>query len=362
MNIENETIGNEEMFFDEPIEIQTDEMDDVITYDHDFHNGISALGNDEDPSDDESDDSINFDDDDSNEEDQDRSSGEFEKGKSKDEIDFEDDLVEKKEEDDVFKAEEAIEKLKNLGYKIDKGNSEDPDVIRQNELQTLDKMISNIENFINQDDLVLCRQRVIQDLTEEYKKNGRSSEINGDDFKADVDAQMDEYNYNTRMASLEAKTIRNEMTQFISQKKAEKQKIENEIESDKAEKTRIHRRELQESFKGYKNKNLFGQKITEEAIKNAYKKMVSGEVAKTVNNDKNIQAEFALFLELRDEISKSGGGTYGEGVAAAVNALNGDTKPTKTSLNRTVQRPSSGNNLLDRYASWGARTEVKDNK
>lgn len=359
MNTENDlSIGKEDdLFMDQPIEVQSDETDDLIQYDNNFHSGIADFGDDEE--DEDQNDDLTFDDDLTSEDSGKKVVPEPAKAAaSLDEIDFDDDKV-AEEDEDSFKAEEAIEKLKKLGYNVGKDEINDPSAEKLQKVNEIDRVVENIERFINQDDLVLCRQRVIQDLTDDYTKRGLASEINSEDFKADVEAQMDEYTYNTRMASLEAKTIRNEMKQFISEKTAEKETIQKEIEEQKNMEIKNHRLELQKSFKTYKDKTLFGKKLTAEVIQNAYKKMVSGEVAEKVNNDKNIQAEFALFLELRNEISKAGGATYGEGVADTVKALNGEQPATKTSLNRTVQRPSSGNNLHDRYSSWANRTAVK---
>lgn len=360
MSVNENQIGNEEDLFNVPLEVQSDEEDSTIDFDNDFFNQEASYdsgNNDDDNSGDSGE--INFDDENDS---QSAAAGDGGAGASEDnDLDFDDEKA-NAEEDDVFKAEDAIEKLKNLGYKIDKSDEVDEKSQKLETVSNLDKQISNIESFIKQDDMVLCRQRVIQDLTDEYVKNGRREELNGEDFKADVEAQMDEYNYNPRLASLEAKAIRTDMERFISEKKNEKSGIEKEIADEELATTKNHRIELQKSFKGYNNKTLFGQKLDAETIKTAYKKMVSGEVAKTINNDKNIQAEVALYLEFRETLLASKGSTYGEGVAATVKALNGDESATRTSLNKAVQRPGAGNSLVDRIASWGARTAVGTKK
>ena len=349
----------EDAFLDQPIQIEGDIADDLIQYDADFLNGIGPQENDE--SLDDVNDEINFDEENPESGKNESDKNQENKKANPDDLNFDDDKTGTQEAEDVFKEEEAVERLKALGYNINKnGEAADPYEQKQDQINEIDSVILNIQNFIKQDDLTLCKQKITQDLAEEYKKQGREKDINSEEFNLAVSGQMDEYNYSPRMASLEANQIRSELKQYISEKEGEKKTIQSEIDNKKSEEIKSHRLSLQDSFKGYKDKSLFGQKLSNETIQNAYKKIVSGDFAKQVNSDKNIQAEFALFLEMRDSINHSGGATYGEGVAAAVNAINGkNQQASQSSLNRTVQRPSAGNSLRDRYESWGARTEVK---
>lgn len=348
-----ENNGGMDQYLDQPIQLESDIADELIEFDTAFHSGVSPEPVQEELN-------PNSDDIDFGENGEAKPTAE---NPNPDDIDFDDEKAKPtEEEEDTFKAEEAIEKLKSLGFNVNKaGEEESPEQQKLNQIQEIDGVISNIKNFIQQDDLTLCRQKVVQDLTDKYNKEGRGSMLNSEEFKLEIEEGMDEYKFNQRLASLEARTIRSELEQYVSQKTNEKETLTKEIDEKKGQEIKNHRVELQNSFKGYNNKNLFGQKITPDTIKSAYNKITSGDFAKQVNSDKNIQAEFALFLELRDTINQSGGATYGEGVAAAVNAITGKNQhTTNTSLDKVVQNTPSGNALKDRYESWGNRTAVPE--
>lgn len=358
--LENQNGMNEENFFDQPIEVQHEEDDGLIQYDAEWANQdtLDDLFEHQDPGNPD-DKELNF----GEESNEGESSSEENQGqKDENDLNFDDEVTEGEEDKDVFKEEEVIQKLKDLGYNVEKGSdTEDPRKQKLSRIDEIETSIGNIEKIIEMDDISLCRQKVIQDLMQKYKKEGRENMVNTEEFRLEIESQMDDYNYNDRLANLQASQLRTELKQYIAGERESQNKIRKEVEEEDAKQIKTNRLQLQDSFKSLNGKNLFGLNVEKSVLETAYKKMVSGEVAKTINNDKQIQAEFAVYLELRDKINESRGGTYGEGVAAAVNALNGNPQnASRSSLNKTVQRTSSGNNtsLQERYQHWGNRTQV----
>ena len=359
MDITNSEQGMENTF-DQPIQVQSEASDELIQYEdffsssnyNDEHEQAQASEN----IDNNAAPVINFDDTD------DKPKGdENHQNNNPNQINFEDDTA-SAEEDDIFKEEEAIEKLKALGYDVKKDEPQNAFEAKQVQIQSIDQIISGLESYLGYDDMELCKQKAIEDLKADYKKTGREGLINTEEFKLELESTIQEYEYNPRLTKLEANTIRNDINNYINQKKSEKQGIVAEVEKEQADRIKQNRLSLQNKMTSFANKNLFGNKVDEDIVKNSYKKIVSGDFAKKINEDQELQAEFAIYLELKDRglISSSGKATYKEGVADAVNAINGkNVKTSATPLDKTVSRPGAGNSIIDRISKWGARTEVK---
>lgn len=360
----NENGITEDNFLDEPIDIDIFENDDNIEYDNDFFNSDPDFQESQNPNQ-------------GNEE-----------GGEESLIDFEDDLVPNKpkdpvvetppastdnpdfinfddpsavsEDEDVFKEEEAVEKLKNLGYKVEKSEEESPSNLRTREIQKIDKEIDSFKQYMKASDEALCREKAILDVRERYIQQGRQSAINSEEFNMEVEDELEDYKFNEKLLKLTADLVRKDLKEVISLKEKDRNGLKQEEEKEKAENIKKNRLSLQKTFSQYNKKNVFGVEVTPEVIKQAYHNVTSGDFTKKVNNDQNIQAEFALFLELRDKIDLSGGGNYREGIAKAVNLLTGDGQPrSRTSLDNTVQRNAGNKTLVDRYSKWSQRTNVE---
>ena len=348
MDITNSEQGMENTF-DQPIQVQSEASDELIQYEDFFSSSNYNDEHEQAQSSENIDDNaapvINFDD-----TDDEPNGNENHQNDNHNQINFEDDAA-PAEEDDIFKEEEAIEKLKALGYDVKKDEPQNAFEAKQVQIQSIDQIISGLESYLGYDDIELCKQKAIEDLKAEYKKTGREGLINTEEFKLELESTIQEYEYNPRLTKLEANTIRNDINNYINQKKSEKQGIVAEVEREQAEKIKQNRLSLQNKMTSFANKNLFGNKVNEDIVKNSYKKIVSGDFAKKINEDQELQAEFAIYLELKDRglISSSGKATYGEGVADAVNALNGNNvKTSVTPLDKTVSRPGAGNSIIDR--------------
>ena len=358
MGIENEGM---EDFYDQPIEVQNENNDELIQYENFSGNQSDDLDNEEpnlegDPAPVH----VNFYDDDEDEPTPVQTTQEpVVEDKPKSAVNFDDGEDDDDEDPQIFKEEDAVAKLKALGYDVQKDSKPSPEDHKKIEVQNINKVISNLQAFVQKDDMELCIQRVTEDLKADFAKQNRVGEIGGEEYELELKNAIEEYKFNPRMVSLEAKTIRNDVNNFINTKNQEKNELQADL--DKAEQAEIkkNRTELKGSLVPFVNTNFLGIKISEDVVKRSYQKITSGELAKAINNDKKIQAEVAMYLEVRQQLKQSGNKTFGEGVAAAVHQIEGQGKPqTSSSLNKAVTRPNAGNAILDRIAKWAQRSEV----
>lgn len=276
-------------------------------------------------------------------------------------IDFGDEKANEEIEENVFKEEEALEKLKALGYEVSKKNEESADQLIERQINDINSIVGNLEAYLSKNDEELCNQKALEDLKAKYTNEGNSDRINSEEFKLELESALDEYKYNPRMQKLEATMIRSDIKKFIDEKNSEKKIHETSLQEKQAETIKTNRLNLQESFKGFVGKKLLGQEITPELIKESYKQITSGKLTQTINNDQTIQAEIAMYLQLREKIPTQGNATYEQGVADTVNSINnrGSAKPVNTSLDKTVARPGAGNSIIDRISSWGSINRVE---
>lgn len=270
-----------------------------------------------------------------------------EKPEDQNQIDFGDNNSDPANE---FKVDDAIKQLQSMGYNI--SQEQDPLRVKEHEITQLDSIIANMTNALEESDEVLCRESVYEELAKQYKREGRQNEIGGESFKLEVEAGMEEFKYSDRLMKLQANATRNLIKSFINEKTQEKEKIKSEVTQAREKEINENRTALKSTFTKYNNQKLFGQSVDQGTLIKAYQSITSGNFTKEIETNKDLQAEFAIYLQLRSNLQQSGGGTYGEGVAAAVNALNGKTQPTPSSLMNTVSRPGAGG-IADRIARWG---------
>lgn len=283
-----------------------------------------------------------------------------EKGSDDEKINYDDDVA--PEKTDEFKEEEALEKLKALGYEVSKKGESNPLQAKQFEIDQLENVNKTLKEFIQQDDLSLCREHVIEETITKWRKEGREPDLKSDEFKTEVDYEMLQFEDNPRLAGLQASQVKQILNQAIAKNENQKEKISNEVKETQNKELRKNRESLQGVFNGYNGKTMFGTQITPEHLKSAYKSITSGELSKQVNADQSLQAEFALFLGMREKIGNSGSGTYNEGVAAAIKALEGNGPKVESSLAKTVSRNGAGI-VLDRATAWrDAHKVVKTEK
>lgn len=277
-----------------------------------------------------------------------------------DKINYDDEVAPAKT--DEFKEEEALEKLKALGYDVSKKGEVDPLQTKQFEITELERVNNSLKEFVQQDDLSLCREHVIEETITKWRKEGREPDLKSEEFKTEVEYEMVQFEDNPRLAGLQAGQVKQILNQAIAKNETKKTEISNEVKATRDKELRQNRESLQGVFNGYNGKTMFGVQITPEHLKSAYKSITSGELSKQVNGDQSLQAEFALFLGMREQLGNSGSGTYNEGVAAAIKALEGSGPKVESSLAQTVSRNGAGT-VLDRATAWkDAQKVVKTEK
>lgn len=275
------------------------------------------------------------------------------------EIDFEDKDAPVKT--DEFKAEEAIKNLEALGFKVEKDGTVDPLQAKEFEIKQLDRVNNDLKEFLQSDDLSLCEQHVVDEIINEWKKTGRTPDLKSEEFKLEVKFQMAQFEDNPRLASLQANQVKQILNGAIQRNEAKKTEISTEVKNTRDKEIQENRQALQSAFTNYNGKTLFGQKIDAELLKTAYRNITSGEFTKQIESDRSLQAEFSLYLQLRKNIDNNGNGTYNEGVAAAVKALEGNGPKVESSLAQTVSRNGAGA-VMDRLSAWRAAEKVEDTK
>ena len=275
-------------------------------------------------------------------------------------IDYEDPNAPVKKEEE-FKAEEAIKKLEALGFKVDQNAAPDPLQAKEFEIKELDRINNDLKSYLKLDDMRLCREHVIDEVIKKWQSAGKDPDINSDEFKTEVEYEMVQFEDNPRLASLQANQVKQILNNAIQKNEDKKTEISTEVKNTRDKAIQENRQALQGTFNGYNGKTLFGVKITPDHLKTAYKSITSGDFTKQIESDKSLQAEFALFLGLRDQISNNGGGTYNEGVAAAVKALEGNGPKVESSLAHTASRSGAGS-VVDRASAWRAAEKVETTK
>lgn len=235
--------------------------------------------------------------------------------------------------------EELIKKLKEKGFKVEKEELENEDELFNRKLEQQEIAIQKSQEFINLPDAKLVSEKIKWDIAEKYRAVGKQHLIGTEEFEIEVEAEIDGYTSDDRMLKIFADNIRRDVKDGVLAKSlkakddllAEKtKKIDAEINQKKAN----LRNSLNEIF----NKGIFGMKFQKEDIQKAYDYISSGQFSKEIKDDPNSLAELALYRLNRDTIvSKIGGPTYGEGVAAAVKELEGSSKQSTSHISNAMQ-------------------------
>lgn len=278
-------------------------------------------------------------------------------GTDSEKINYDDDKA--PEKTDEFKAEDAIAKLEALGFKVDKSGEPDPIQTKEFEIKEIDRVNTDLKAFVQMDDLRLCREHVVEEIITQWKKQGKTIDLNSEDFKTEVEYEMVQFEDNPRLAKLQANDVKQILNGAIERNEAKKNEIFNEVKSTRDKEIQENRQALQGVFDSYNGKVLFGQKIEPEHLKKAYRSLTSGDFTKQTESDRTLQAEFALYQLFRKDVANTGGRTYNEGVAAAVKALEGNGPKVESSLAQTVSRNGAGS-VVDRVSAWRNAEKVDE--
>lgn len=354
MNTEQENYQEENAgsIFDTPIQIQNDEDGESIKISENFD--TTNFDNDYQEEDDEQPDN-------QENEEEDFEQEEGVEGDPLDDVDFGDELTKihaqrESEEEDKFNENDAIEKLKALGYNVDKAST--PENEDKLEINRLNDLISRGNDFLNLSDLEVVKRKVKSDLSQKYIDSGRQHLIGTEDFENEFEEEMLDYEDNPKLLQMFASNVRRDVRDNIKEYEEDKGKITNKITQREQQQLAQNRLKLQDSIKTMLgNKNGFlGIQLSVEDSKEIYNSITSGKFTKQVNSDPNLVAEFAAFIRFRDQIKERiGGPSFGEGVKAAVDAMTGNKGATKSSLGTMMASPSSKNDGRSRK-SWAMPT------
>ena len=279
---------------------------------------------------------------------------------------FKDELLQQQEAAEENKSDDELKALlEKRGYKVDKPQEQDVNAQRNQESVRLTTVISDAEKFLTLAPEVIAREKVRADLSREYQRTGRQNLINGEEFQLDLDSELEQYTQNPALLNIFANNVKTEVQNVIDKSKNDKEKIDNEINTE-TKKILIEKRTgYQNSLKAIHKSGIFGVKPTAEEANEIYNSIISGEFTKAVNSDPNLVTEFATFRKFREQInSKLGGPTYGEGARAAAEAINGGPLKTETPLSKIVQNTNQGvssGGTNNRRESWKAETVKVEN-
>ena len=279
-------------------------------------------------------------------------------------IDFEDELtknVNPSQPQNQENEEDLIKKLQEKGYKIEKEGATSENKEEALEMERIDGLLNQANQFISQPDNVVVKEKLRSDLAKQYSQRGKQHLVGSEEFEIELEGEYSEYENNPAMTKLFADNVRRDVKEVISQNEQQKNQIVAKREQAEQQKVAENRINLQNGIKAIasSNEGFLGVKITPEVSKKIYNSVISGEFAKTVNSDPNLVAEFATYIEHREEIRKKlGGPSYGEGVKAAVDALLGNNKDARTTpLTQAMTSSSNGQGgAVNRKSSWGIDT------
>lgn len=310
--------------FNEPINMDDDDGDDIPIQDDFFSfNANDNQGSEENP-------------DDNNQEAQEQT--------QENDVDlvFDDEIVEEQKNSDENKTdEELIALAAKRGLVLKKEEVVDVNAERTIELQRLNQSVSNMESFLNLSDEQVVKEKIKAETTRRYIQENKQHLIGTEDFEMELEAEYSQVSEHNSLFKIYADNVRREVQSGLDANKAKVSSINEEIESENKKALTEKRTSLQSSLKSIYQSGIFGIKLTPEESKEIYNSIISGDFSKTVNNDPNVLAEFATYQKFRQQIiSKLGGPTYGEGVKAAAEKLNGGALQTETPLASAIRNSS----------------------
>lgn len=263
---------------------------------------------------------------------------------AEDDLTFEDDVLGEQEASQEAKSDEELRaELEKRGYKVAKEDENDKGNQRTQEISRLSSMIEDGKKFLELPAETIVREKVRANLSREYQQTGRGNLIGGEDFIMELESEFDQYSQNNALLNIYADNIKTEVKNVINGTESQLNAINAEVAQENKKALIEKRTNLQGAIKSIHKSGIFGIKPTPQESQEIYQSIISGELTKTVNSDPNLVAEFGTFLKFREKINaKLGGPSYGEGVKNAVEAINGGTLKTESSLRKAVKSTAPG--------------------
>lgn len=259
---------------------------------------------------------------------------------------------------------DVIAKLQASGYKVEKSEVVDEDEKIKKQLEFHDGNIRQAEEFIKKDDKSIVLEKIRNDKADKYTATGRQHLIGSEDFDIECEAEMDADYENPSFLKMQADQIRQLIKANVIERNAgEKNKIVGDIEAKTKTEILEKQKKLDATFDTIFKDGFMGTKFDKQVIIDTRNKVINGEFTKDIKNNPEILAELALvYYQKQALLEKAGGSSYGEGVAAAFHALNGDDKakgPT-SSMSAAKQIEASGQQGVFDLNKWLNTAEDSD--
>ena len=275
---------------------------------------------------------------------------------------FKDELVEKfaEKKENSFDPDEAIKKLQEQGFVVEKKEIESEDKLEQAELQRLNSEYQSAQEFLTKSNDAIITEKLRNDLAKEYRDYGKGHLINTEEFEIEVESKFERISENETTKNMYADNIRRGIQQYAEGVKEKTKEISDKKELRFKQQLASKRKNLQGAIGGLMKTKFLGFDVNAEVANEIYQDITSGNFTKEIEANPALIAEFALYKKNREAIMQSfGGATYGEGVKAAVDAINKGGTATKSSLQQAVTGSSNAQGSISRRQAW-QMPEIED--
>lgn len=275
---------------------------------------------------------------------------------------FKDELVEKfaEKKENTFDPDEAIKKLQEQGFVVEKKEIESEDQLEQAELQRLNSEYQSAQEFLTKSNDVIITEKLRNDLAKEYRDYGKAHLINTEEFDIEVESKFERIAENETTKNMYADNIRRGIQEYAEGVKGKTKEISDKKELRFKQQLAAKRKDLQGAIGGLMKTKFLGIDVNAEVANEIYQDITSGNFTKEIEANPALIAEFALYKKNREAIMQSfGGATYGEGVKAAVDAINKSGTATKSSLQQAMTGSSNAQGSISRRQAW-QMPEIED--
>jgi hypothetical protein len=244
--------------------------------------------------------------------------GEESEEEDEEEVDFTDeDLAEFNKK--LNKNFDSVEELKKFLGESDKKETEEKTVDELETAQnTMDYLTPLLDRAQTSDEDLLRREYETIAINE-------GKDITDEDVRYEIDEKIETLR-DTHQIDLRANTLRAELSRIYSESQQTKTRIEAEKAAQEAQLKQTEKEQMMNAFADIsKRDSFFGIKPEKEVIREAYKKVNSGEFLKRLQSDKNTLAKLAMIDAYEKEIHKkaSSGLTYSDGLKATYDEFKG---------------------------------------
>lgn len=275
---------------------------------------------------------------------------------------FKDDLVDEFEttKETPFNADDAIKKLQEQGYDVKKLQAPNQSQEQEIEYQRLESERNNALMFLNKSDDEVILEKVRDDIAREYQSFGKQHLIGTQEYEDEVQEKVYRISENPTQKELYAKNVKDSISRYVDQVESKIQAIDEKKETEFKRQVAEGRKMIQNSLQHFMANKFLGMDVSQQEAEEVYEYITSRKFTEETNNNPQLVVEFALFNKNREKIMNAlGGATYGEGVKAAVDAINKTAAtPTKSPLQMAMTGSSNTQGAsVNRRQFWNLPTE-----